>query len=93
MAIFGKFNKLHVFRFSGPFQTSGEIFSGYRRWRKVGKFFPDPEDGEKLAGTLKKKNQVHTPSGTLARAKTKKTLFHFIYIHNNNIHNNNIYII
>ena len=45
---------------------------------RVGKFFPDLGDGEKLAGTLKK-GQVDTSTGTLSRAKTKKTLFHYIY--------------
>ena len=45
---------------------------------RMGKFFPDPGDGEKLAGTLEeKKNQVDISTGTLFRAKTKKTLFHY----------------
>ena len=44
---------------------------------RVGKFFLDPGDGEKLAGTLKK-NQVDISTGTLFRAKTKETLFHYI---------------
>ena len=45
------------------------------------KIFPDPEDGEKLAGTFLKKNQVHTTSGTLVRAKAKKALYTYTYIY------------
>ena len=57
---------------------------------RVAKFFPVPDDGQKLGGTFKKKNEVRTPSGTALRAKKKKRYFiiyreyriysHYIYI-------------
>ena len=39
IALFGWFNKIHVFRFSGPFRTRGKIFSRSRRWRKINRIF------------------------------------------------------
>ena len=53
------FTLIYVFNFSG----------------RVGKFFPDLGDAEKLAGPGKK-NQINTSRGTIFMAKAKKTLFH-----------------
>ena len=48
---------------------------------RVGKFFPDGGEAEKLAASGKK-NQVNTSRGTILREKTKKTLFHYIFSYN-----------
>ena len=64
VAIFGRFNEIHVFNFSGRFRTPGEIISGSNRCKKISRIF--------------EKNQVNISRGTIFMTKTEKTLYHYI---------------
>ena len=45
----------------------------------MGKFFPDPGDEKKLAGSFKKKIKSTPPQELILEQKQKKRLFHYIH--------------